>query len=224
MAPTPSGRGYWIASADGATWAFGDARAYGTQLAADASQVVTIAASPHSGYWVAARNGEVGTSTLAGGSANGPNAITAELLARMNLERAARHLAPLASDPLLAGYANSWAHTLLATNQFKHQNLGAILDASGGRFEEVGENLFAGNYGAADAGSAHVGLMTSAEHRTNMLLPQGQLVGIGAACSGHVLMVVEDFAITTGAPLPPAGQATPPEAPIVSSNVDGAHC
>jgi ribosomal protein L24E len=223
MAPTPSGRGYWVASADGSTWAFGDATAFGTRLAAGASPVVAIAASPLSGYWVAARDGRVGTSTTAS-SANGPGAITSELLARMNIERAARHLAPLTSDPLLAGYADNWAHTLLATKQFNHQNLGAILDASGGRFEEVGENLFAGDGAADDAGSAHVGLMTSAEHRTNMLLPQGQLVGIGAACSGGVLMVVEDFAITSGAPLPPAGQGTPAELPIVASNIDGAHC
>ena len=51
--------------------------------------------------------------------------------------------------------------------------------------------------------------MHSPEHRANMLLPQGQLVGIAALCSGGKLIVVEDFAIKMGAPLPPAGQAHP---------------
>jgi uncharacterized protein YkwD len=114
---------------------------------------------------------------------------------------------------------------LLPTGKLDHQNLGSILVAANGRLEEVGENLFLGaGAGATDAGSAHLTLMESAEHRANMLLPQGQLVGIGAACGDGRLVVVEDFGITTGAPLPPSGQAVPPEYPIVSTNPGGAHC
>ena len=142
----------------------------------------------------------------------------------MNAERAARHLPALAWDPLLGGYANSWAHALLAANQFQHQNLGAILEAAGGRFAQVGENLYYGTGGAADAGTAHLVLMASAEHRENMLLPQGRLVGIGAACGGGKLVVVEDFAINSGAPLPPPNQAVAPANPVVASDPGGAHC
>ena len=96
---------------------FGDARGFGTQLAANASDVVSIAASPRSGYWVAARDGTVGTSTTAvvsptSGSTRA-RAIAFELVRRMNAERAARHLPALSWDPLLGGYANSWAHALL---------------------------------------------------------------------------------------------------------------
>ena len=184
IAPTPSGRGYWVASADGGTLAFGDARPFGTQMAPARSDVVAIAASPRYGYWVTTRDGTVGTSTagLASPSrtSTGPQAIAFELLRRMNDERAARHLRPLAWDPLLAGYANSWAHTLLTSKPFRHQDLGAIIVGANGRLEEVGENLFAGTGAAADAGTAHLALMGSAEHRENILLPQGQLVGIGA--------------------------------------------
>jgi uncharacterized protein YkwD len=142
----------------------------------------------------------------------------------MNNERAARHMGPLRWDPLLAGYANSWANTLLLTKQYRHQDLGAILVAANGRLAQAGENIFAGSGGAADAGSAHLGLMGSTEHRENILLPQGQLVGIGAACSGGTLVVVQDFAINMGAPLPPANQGVPPVNPIVAPNPGGAHC
>jgi len=228
IATTPSGLGYWIASADGGTLAFGDARPFATQMAPAGSSVVAIAASPRSGYWVATRDGTVGTSTgslgLPSSGTTGPRAIALELLQRMNDERAARHLHPVSWDPLLAGFANSWANTLLMTKVYNHQDLGAIVAAANGRLEEVGENIYAGSGGAADAGSAHLGLMGSSEHRQNMLLPQGQLVGIGAACSGGTLVVVEDFGINMGAPLPPANQPVPPLNPIVSTNPAGAHC
>jgi uncharacterized protein YkwD len=228
IAPTPSGHGYWVASADGGTAAFGDARPFGTQMAPAQSAVVAIAASPRYGYWVTTRDGIVGTSTgnlpSPPSASTGGQAIALELLRRMNDERAARGLHAVSWDAQLAGYANSWAYTLVSTKTFHHQDLGAIIVGTNGRLEEVGENLFAGDGGAADAGSAHLGLMGSTEHRQNILLPQGQLVGIGAVCSGSRLIVVEDFGINMGAPLPPANQAIPPTNPIVASNPGGAHC
>jgi uncharacterized protein YkwD len=226
LAPTPSGRGYWIASANGGTAAFGDARPFGTQMAAAQSDVVAIAASPRYGYWVATGDGTVGTSTVAGTSASssGAQAVALELLRRMNDERAARHMRPIAWDPQLAAYANSWARVLLISKPFRHQDLGAILVGANGRLQQVGENLFAGDGGAADAGSAHLALMGSSTHRQNMLLPEGQLVGIGAVCSGGRLIVVEDFGIKMGAPLPPANEPIAPLNPIVATNPSGAHC
>ena len=228
LAPTPSGHGYWVASADGGTAAFGDARPFGTQLATERSDVVAIAASPRYGYWVATKDGTVGMSTgnLSSPSrtSTGARAIAFELLRRMNDERAARGLHPVTWDEQLAGYANSWAHTLVTSKPIRHQDLGAIVVGANGRLEEVGENLFAGSGSAADAGTAHLALMASAEHRENMLLPQGQLVGIGTTCSGGVLIVVEDFGINMGAPLPPANQAIAPANPVVASNPAGAHC
>jgi hypothetical protein len=228
LAPTPSGLGYWIASAGGGTTAFGDAVPFGTQLANAQSGVVAIAASPRYGYWVATKDGTVGMSTTDLSSpsrtSTGARAIAFELLRRMNDERAARGLHPVKWDDQLAGYANSWAHTLVTSKPIRHQDLGAIIVGTNGRLEEVGENLFAGAGSSADAGTAHLALMGSAEHRENMLLPQGQLVGIGTTCSGGVLIVVEDFGITMGAPLPPANQAIAPANPVVASNPAGAHC
>jgi hypothetical protein len=66
--------------------------------------------------------------------------------------------------------------------------------------------------------------MRSTSHRENILLPQAQLVGIAAVCIGHKLMVVEDFGIKAGAPLPRRGQRIPAVRPIVAKNAGGAHC
>ncbi len=213
-----------------------------------------IAASPVGGYFIASLHGSVGisttmparalptappptaaptpTPTVAASAAGRPAdatphtapLIALQLLLRMNAERGARGLAPLGWDPLLAARAGSWAHTLLATDAFYHQNLQGIANVARGRFEELGENIFAGEGSGADAGAAHVGFMRSADHRANMLMPQGQLVGIGAGCLHGKLVVVEDFAIRMGAPLPPAGQPIPPMNPIVAPKTNGASC
>ena len=254
IAPTRTAYGYWLVEADGATVAFGTARAFRTEfpslgtptVPADADGANAIAASPVGGYFVASRRGAIGISTIAPTPTPTPAPVAApapaalrtpaesaphtaplialQLLLRMNAEREARNLAPLGWDSLLATRARDWAHTLLATDAFHHQNLQTIANAARGRFEELGENIFAGGGSAADAGAAHVGFMRSADHRANMLLPQGQLVGIGAACLRGKLVVVEDFAIRMGAPMPQAGQPVPPMYPIVAPKTNGASC
>lgn len=58
MAGTPSGRGYWLAGADGTVAAFGDARHHGE--AAGTGGVVGLAARPRGdGYWLATSAGTV---------------------------------------------------------------------------------------------------------------------------------------------------------------------
>ncbi len=61
MAPTPDGRGYWLARGNGAVLAFGDAQYYGS-LGADAlnQPVVGIASTADGrGYWLVAADGGV---------------------------------------------------------------------------------------------------------------------------------------------------------------------
>jgi uncharacterized protein YkwD len=254
IAATRSGDGYWLAAVNGTTHAFGHARPFrtgfpsvsGSDFPLGNNPVDAITASPGGGYLVASSLGTVGVSMKqpaphrltppapprpasqrTSAKTTTPRLsplIALQLLIRMNAERVARHLAPLSWDALLASRAQSWAQSLLATHGFYHQNLELIINAANGRFEEAGENLFSGSGSAADAGAAHVGFMRSADHRANMLLPQGQLVGIGAACLDGTLMVVEDFAITMGSPLPPAGQAVPSMDPIVAPQTNGASC
>jgi hypothetical protein len=60
MAATPTGRGYWVASAAGAVKAFGDAPAAGALTSPPNLPVVGLAATPSGqGYWLAAADGGV---------------------------------------------------------------------------------------------------------------------------------------------------------------------
>jgi subtilisin family serine protease len=61
MAATPDGRGYWLASAAGQVYAFGDARAYGSPVNIHlAAPVVGVVSTPDGrGYWLVARDGGV---------------------------------------------------------------------------------------------------------------------------------------------------------------------
>jgi len=66
--------------------------------------------------------------------------------------------------------------------------------------------------------------MRSASHRENILLPQAQFVGIAALCLGRKLVVVQEFGIKAGAPLPPPGQHVLPVRPLIATNLGGKHC
>jgi len=152
-------------------------------------------------------------------------AIAHSLLAKINFERRFRGLRRLRTNALLTQYAVYWGRHLMATRQFRHQDLGRIIVASHYRLAEVGENLFEGSgRGAVDAGTAHVTLMRSRTHRENILLPQAQFVGIAALCLGRQLVVVQEFGIKAGAPLPRTGQRVLPMRPLIASNLGGKHC
>jgi hypothetical protein len=66
--------------------------------------------------------------------------------------------------------------------------------------------------------------MRSPTHRENILLPQAQFVGIAALCLGRKLVVVQEFGIKAGAPLPPRGQHVLPVRPLIARNLGGKHC
>jgi len=153
---------------------------------------------------------------------NTPQARVAnEVLNRVNVERTARGEHPLFLDRTLSAYAQSWAVHLASTHSFDHQNLGTVLVAGG--WQEVGENLYGGSgAGAETAGMAHTTLMHSDGHRSNILLPEEQLIGTGAACLNGELIVVEDFATPQGVPM--FAHGTPPVNPIASSDQGGAAC
>jgi hypothetical protein len=61
MASTPDGHGYWLVSADGGVFAFGDAVFHGSMAGQPlVAKVVGVAADPDStGYWLAAADGGV---------------------------------------------------------------------------------------------------------------------------------------------------------------------
>jgi hypothetical protein len=61
MAPTPSGRGYWLVARDGGIFSFGDAQFHGSTGGVHLNKpIVAMAASPSSGgYWFVASDGGI---------------------------------------------------------------------------------------------------------------------------------------------------------------------
>jgi hypothetical protein len=230
MSARHTGGGYWLVAADGGIFTYGSAHFYGSAAGAMAGQAaVGMVASPKDdGYWIASQWGGVNAASPAGMRMD-PNlmpragAISAELVKRINVERAARGLHTLSTDPLLQSAATAWANYLALTRQFMHQDVSNLLQMSAGRFAEVGENLYGGGgSGAMDAGTAHNTLMRSDAHRSNILLPEERMVGVGAACINGMLVVVEEFATPFGIPL--NAHPVPPVNPIAAAGDGGASC
>jgi uncharacterized protein YkwD len=231
IATTTTGKGYWMVAADGGLFTFGNARFFGSAAGRLGGQrAVGMATSPDgNGYLIASQWGAVNTGSAAGFKVDpnllgrGPQPVANELVKRINTERITRGLAPLKLDPVLQRYSQAWANHLAATGTFTHQNLLPILNASGGRFGQAGENLFAAKgAGATDAGTAHDALMRSPSHRVNILLPEERFIGIGVACAGGRMVVVQDFASPMGVTLRP--RPIPPLQPLAASNLNGARC
>jgi ribosomal protein L24E len=63
MAPTPSGRGYWLVAADGGIFTFGDAPFYGSMGGTPLNQPIVGMAptATGQGYWFVAADGGIFT-------------------------------------------------------------------------------------------------------------------------------------------------------------------
>jgi ribosomal protein L24E len=234
MASDPRGPGYWLVSRDGNLFAYGGARFLGAPgRRTSIHPVVGMDAARQGGYWLATGDGGVFSATASGDLIVDPNlrpatraeAMAEDMFERINAERSARGLRMLSWDGRLATLATNWSAHMGATNDFSHQNLAGLFnDASfAARYNSVRENIYNGTGSYADSGSAHVALMNSDPHRTTILTPQLQSVGIGVACvSGH-LWVTQDFGTFVGNPVPGA-MATPPRDPIARPSQDGPSC
>lgn len=113
---------------------------------------------------------------------------------RVNLDRAANGLGPLAWDGDLACNAHDWAGHLAGITALVHQDLGALLAGPGyvGSWNALGENLLAGNPGMSGDTMADV-WMNSPHHRDNIL---GPFTSVGVALSRSAdgrLWVVQEF-------------------------------
>ncbi len=209
MAPASNGAGYLLLAANGRVFNFGAATNYGSVVnACTAAPAVAIATASHArGYWIAFANAQAyALSPASAGPKCKPAANTklgsaaADLFGRMNSERGARGLAPLAWNPTLANYAAAWSQTMGGSN-LHHSNIASLL----GPFDYVGENIAMGSAGVS-AGALHVAWMHSQEHRDNILSPGYQEVGIGVYCApnGSIWATTEFARPTTSGP-PPAG-------------------
>jgi uncharacterized protein YkwD len=122
----------------------------------------------------------------------GVQPLARDLYTQVNNTRAAHGLGPLAWNEQLGGLAQSWSEHIAATGDFSHQNLNALLaNPAFAGFQALAENIFRGSCGMS-ASEIHQNLMSSPAHRAN-ILGAYSAIGIGAACNGGTLAVVEDF-------------------------------
>ena len=151
--------------------------------------------------------------------------ITQDLLGRLNAERKARGLAALSWDDALAGMAGDWARHMASTNDFSHRDLGSASALPGiSKFSALGENIAWAEGYPNEGNQLHIGWMRSAGHRSNMLQPGFDSVGIAVVCSGGRAWAVQNFGRLDGSSAPAMSSATPAEEPIVATGLDGLHC
>ena len=123
-------------------------------------------------------------------------AAEAEMLGRVNAERAAAGLDPLAADPGQAAVGRAHGEEMFRAGYFAHVSPttgapNARLDAAGVTYLVSGENLAY----APSVGVAHRSLMDSPGHRANILNPVFTRLGVGAVRSlDRGLMFAQEFA------------------------------
>jgi uncharacterized protein YkwD len=234
MASDPNSPGYWLVTRDGNLYAYGGARFLGAPGGRSTIHpVVGVTAARQGGYWLGTQDGGVYSATASGDLIGDPNlrprtreqAMEEDMFERINAERSARGLKMLAWDNRLASIGIGWANHMGQTNVFAHQSLPALFNdpTFASRFDAVRENIYNGSGAYADSGSAHVSFMNSDPHRTTILTPGLQAVGIGAACVRGRLWVAEEFGTYQGNPAPgPIG--VPPRLPIARSSTSGPSC
>jgi uncharacterized protein YkwD len=225
MTASAGGNGYVLVASDGGVFTFGDARFYGSAArSCPDAQTVGIASSRETiGYWIGLANARTYAFSPA---SNAPkctpsNPIAADLLNRINAERAARHLAPLGWDPGLAGYAAAWSSEM-SRSGFRHSNISSLVPP-GGRLSWVGENIAWYSGAGGTSGRLHSMWMQSQGHRDNILSPTYNVVGIGLYCSGGTIWATQEFGRTSN--LGPGWQA-PHTAlqPFVRQDLGGPGC
>jgi uncharacterized protein YkwD len=160
----------------------------------------------------------------AGSPAAAEAAIARDLFERLNDERVARDLAPVAWDGRLAALAEEWSATMAETGRFEHRALDVDLfrERLDG-FTGVGENIYAAS-GPLPAGSAHTGWMRSPGHRANLLGDGWERVGIGVTCAPDGRFYATQNFGTAGGRVDIDAENPPPEDPVVRAEADGPSC
>lgn len=118
-----------------------------------------------------------------------------QLLALTNQARAVDGLAPLRWSPELADAARAHAERMVESGTLSHQfpgelDVAARGAASGAHFHAIAENIALG----PDVANIQAQWMHSVGHRTNILDPQMNVMGIALLRRGGELYAVEDFA------------------------------
>jgi uncharacterized protein YkwD len=151
--------------------------------------------------------------------------ITQQLFARLNAERQARGLATLSWDADLANMAADWSQHMASTKDFSHRDLGAASSLPGiSKFSALGENIAWVEGYPNEAFQLHTGWMHSDGHRSNMLQPGFDAVGIAVTCSGGRAWATQNFGRLDDSKAPAMTSDTPAENPIVATDPDGLSC
>lgn len=227
IATNPLNDGYAVVTGDGTVYAFSGGNFGSATYTCPRATTIGLTYAKHSaGYFIGFANGRTDAYSPTHRPAECMKPIgervkemQKDLVRRINQERAARGIAPLAWDGTLARYASAWS-ARMATGGFGHQNL-AALPAT---YKYTGENIASGPKGVT-VGSLHGALMRSDGHRANILAPGFTHIGIGVHCtSAGDLFVTEDFSRPTFAGFPPPWASTPPAAPIVRGDSGSLSC
>jgi hypothetical protein len=129
------------------------------------------------------------------GSRQGLQPEAEQLMALANESRAARGSGPLKWDPALAAAARQHCLKMAAAGPISHQyagemNLSDRAGAAGAHFSLIEENVAIG----PDPAAIHEEWMHSPGHRTNLLNPDVDRVGLAVVASRGVLYAVADYA------------------------------
>jgi uncharacterized protein YkwD len=116
----------------------------------------------------------------------------------VNQSRVDAGLGRLANDPAIAAVARSHSEEMRDLGYFSHidpqgQNVVGRLQAAGIRFTSAAENLARIQNATNPGGYAHQQLMSSPDHRANILDPRFTRIGIGAARRGDTWWITENF-------------------------------
>ena len=227
--PSRTGRGYWLVTRDGSIYSFGDASYYGG-LGGRCPDVAVagLAGGPLvRGYWITLVNGGTfafSPSVHGKGRCGGTRAQRAarDIFLRANAERVARGIRPLEWDDKLADHASDWSAEMARTG-FRHSDLTPLISGSPPRFIMVGENIAWGRGEGVTSDTMHSMWMRSDGHRTNMLAPGFEALGVGVACGADGSMwATQSFGRywSSGpgpaSPTPPAGSRSSYEGRLVA--------
>ena len=137
----------------------------------------------------------VGAARAADVRGSGPEAQMLELV---NADRAANGAPPLRLDPALSAVARAHSLDMVQHGFFSHTSPSTgdpeqRLNASGIAWRAYAENI---SYNSGVAASER-SLMNSPAHRTNLLNPSYDTIGIGIVSNGRQIFVTQNF-IRTG--------------------------
>jgi uncharacterized protein YkwD len=144
---------------------------------------------------------------------------------RVNDERTARGLDPVAWDEQLAAVARSWSADMAGRGTLEHQDVRELLQREDLSYlRAIGENVFQAT-GPVPAGSIHVGWMRSDTHRVNVVNPGWDRLGVGVHCAQDgTVWATQEYGRTRDAERPALEEETPPQEPIARAENEGPRC